>query len=103
MKKIATLCLLGFLFFTAWAQQSQSSLPEPSAPGENGYLKGELIFALDNRPTPECHASTLVETSTGIVAAWFGGTHEKHKDVGIWISHLVEGPPFDSSTQVYYI
>ena len=91
MKKITTLCLFGFLFFTAWAQQSQSSLPEPAAPGENGYLKGELIFALDNRPTPECHASTLVETSTGIVAAWFGGTHEKHKDVGIWISHLVEG------------
>jgi predicted neuraminidase len=91
MKKISSLCLIGFLFFNAWTQQSQSSLPELSVPGENGYLKGELIFSLVNRPSPECHASTLVETSSGIVAAWFGGSHEKNKDVGIWISHLVEG------------
>ena len=91
MKKITTLCLLGFIILNSSAQDPQSSLPEPSVPGENGYLKGELIFSLDNRPTPECHASTLVETSSGIVAAWFGGTHEKNKDVGIWISHLVEG------------
>jgi len=91
LRTIISLCLLAFINFNSSAQDPQSSLPELSTPGENGYLKGELIFSLDNRPAPECHASTLVETSTGIVAAWFGGTHEKHKDVGIWISHLVEG------------
>ena len=31
-------------------------------------------------------ASTLAETPSGLVAAWFGGTHEKHKDVCIWVA-----------------
>ena len=75
MKTMTTLFLLAMVFFTAWTQDTQS----------------ELIFSLDNRPTPECHASTLVETGSGILAAWFGGSHEKNKDVGIWISHLVDG------------
>lgn len=46
-----------------------------------------FIFELDSRPTPQCHASTVVETPSGLVAAWFGGTHEGHADVGIWVSH----------------
>jgi len=66
-------------------------LPDTARAGENGYISGELIYALDQKPTPECHASTIVETPTGILAAWFGGKHEKNKDVGIWISHLVDG------------
>jgi predicted neuraminidase len=40
----------------------------------------------------------MVETPSGILAAWFGGTHEKHKDVGIWVSRRVEGrwsPPVE--------
>lgn len=64
----------------------QAQLPEVAMPGENGYVKSELIFPLDERPTPECHASTIVETPEGLVAAWFGGTHEKHPDVGILVS-----------------
>lgn len=91
MKKIITLCLAVFFFYSCWAQHDKSSLPEPAVQGENGYLNGELIFSLDTRPTPECHASTLAETSTGLIAAWFGGSHEKNKDVGIWVSHLLEG------------
>jgi predicted neuraminidase len=66
-------------------------LPDPAKAGEMGYISGELIFPLDNKPTPECHSSTIVETQTGMVAAWFGGTHEKNKDVGIWVSHLKDG------------
>jgi predicted neuraminidase len=46
--------------------------------------KQEFIF--EKAPFPSCHASTLVETKEGIVAAWFGGTREKNPDVGIWIS-----------------
>ncbi len=45
-----------------------------------------MIFELTNAPTPECHASTIAETSSGLVAAWFGGKHERNSDVGIWIS-----------------
>ncbi len=43
-------------------------------------------FVYDEAPFPECHASTLAETPYGLVAAWFGGTHEKHPDVGIWVA-----------------
>ena len=91
MKKILAICLSVFFCFTTWAQQAGPTLPELAQPGTQGYLKGELIYSLEGRPTPECHASTLVETSSGIVAAWFGGSHEKNKDVGIWISHLQKG------------
>lgn len=47
-------------------------------------VSSEFIF--EDAPFPECHASTLVEGQTGMLAAWFGGTHEKHDDVGIWFS-----------------
>jgi len=65
-----------------------ADLPEPAQPGKDGYVRGELIYPLDDKPTPQCHASTIVETPKGLVAAWFGGTHEKHPDVGIWVSRL---------------
>jgi predicted neuraminidase len=66
-------------------------LPALASPGEGAYLKGELIYSLDNKPTPECHASTIVETPSGLVAAFFAGTEEKDPDVGIWITRLVNG------------
>jgi predicted neuraminidase len=54
-----------------------------------GLIKSEFIF--ETAPFPECHASTIAETQNGLVAAWFGGTHERHPDVGIWLSRLVDG------------
>lgn len=66
-------------------------LPPLATPGEGAYVKGELIYPLDDKPTPECHASTIVETPFGFVAAFFAGTHEKHNDVGIRVSRLVDG------------
>lgn len=48
-------------------------------------------FIYETAPFPSCHASTLVETPQGIAAAWFGGTHEKHPDVGIWLSFYQNG------------
>jgi predicted neuraminidase len=86
MRILAMLFLEGLTFFTCMAQQQNDLLPEPAVQGKGGYLKGELIYPLRDRPTPQCHASTLAETSSGIIAAWFGGTHEKNRDVGIWIS-----------------
>ncbi|GAB4019746.1 exo-alpha-sialidase [Spirosoma migulaei] len=52
--------------------------------GNPAILRSELIY--EQAPFPECHASTLAETPKGLVAAWFGGTHERHPDVGIWVS-----------------
>ncbi|MEZ6077031.1 MAG: exo-alpha-sialidase [Pirellulaceae bacterium] len=54
--------------------------------GEQGILSAEFIYPLEGRPTPECHASTIVDTSDGLVAAWFGGLHENHPEVGIWVA-----------------
>src|SRR5689334_13431075 len=46
-------------------------------------------FIYESAPFPSCHAATLVETSRGeILAGFFGGTHERHPDVCIWISRL---------------
>ena len=43
-------------------------------------------------PYPECHASTIVEDSPGhLVAAWFGGTRERHPDVCIYVSRCEDG------------
>ena len=36
---------------------------------------------------PSCHAATLIKTADGILAAWFGGTHEGHDDVQIYVAH----------------
>jgi predicted neuraminidase len=63
-----------------WAPLSQ--LPA----SQTGLVKAEFIF--QTAPFPSCHASTIVETSSGLVAAWFGGTAEKNPDVGIWVSRL---------------
>lgn len=48
-------------------------------------------FIYESAPFPSCHASTIVETSSGLVAAWFGGTAEKNPDVGIWVSRREKG------------
>jgi predicted neuraminidase len=50
--------------------------------------KAEFIYRSNEVPYPSCHASTIEETPDGLVAAWFGGTHEKHEDVGIWLSRF---------------
>lgn len=54
--------------------------------GQAGYERAELIYALQARPTSQCHASTLAESRRGLVVAWFGGLREKDPGVGIWLS-----------------
>ena len=44
-------------------------------------------FIADAPPTPSCHAATVAELTDGtLTAAWFGGTAEGNKDVGIWFA-----------------
>ncbi|MCS3745505.1 putative neuraminidase [Xanthomonas arboricola] len=44
-------------------------------------------FIADPAPTPQAHASTLLETRDGhLLAAWFGGAYEGAADVGIWLT-----------------
>ena len=82
-----TFALLSWILATAaFSQVDDSALPEPAKPGGGALKTCEFIYAVDDRPTPSCHASTIVETPSGLVAAWFGGKHEKNPDVGIWMS-----------------
>jgi len=60
-----------------------------AAINQPGLVRSEFIY--ESAPFPECHASTIVETRNGLVAAWFGGTEEKHPDVGIWLSRREAG------------
>jgi predicted neuraminidase len=54
-----------------------------------GLVLSEYIF--ETAPFPSCHASTIVETKDGLVAAFFGGTAERNPDVGIWVSRFEKG------------
>ena len=68
------------------SEEGEAEMPNVARPGENGYVKGELVYSLENKPTPECHASTIVETNSGLVAAWFAGSEEGNPDVGILVA-----------------
>lgn len=80
-------CLVACIVLLSHADRAQTNsrlAGQPAPQRQPGLVASEFVFA--EAPFPSCHASTIVETKSGVVAAWFGGTREKHKDVGIWIS-----------------
>ncbi|RZL49099.1 MAG: sialidase [Pedobacter sp.] len=56
---------------------------------QKGVVKQEYLY--DKAPFPSCHSATIVETPTGLVASFFGGTKERNPDVEIYISRFVDG------------
>ena len=70
------------LFFITWLEQ----VPQP-APGP--VVKSEFLF--ENAPFASVHASTIAEAGNELVAAWFGGSREGARDVGIWLTRHVKG------------
>jgi predicted neuraminidase len=62
----------------AAAEEAGSTPPQP------GVVRQEFLF--EKAPFESCHASTLVETKTGLVAAWFAGVREGDPSVGIWLA-----------------
>jgi len=63
-----------------------SSGHQETPPQSPAIVKSEFIY--EHAPFPSAHASTIVETRSGLVSAWFGGTKERDPDVGIWVSRL---------------
>ena len=51
-----------------------------------GLVSQRQVF--EQAPFTGCHASTVVETPSGFVTAFFAGTDEGSVDVGIWVSRL---------------
>lgn len=52
-------------------------------------LETDLIY--QSEPYPSCHASTILDTGEGLLAAWFGGSFEKHPDVCIYAAFYKNG------------
>ena len=67
------------------------SPPAATQPGSPAIIQSGFVF--ENAPFPSAHASTIVESGGGPVAAWFGGTREGASDVGIWVSRQRDGKP----------
>jgi predicted neuraminidase len=73
--------------------------PSTAAESFPGAIKSDFVF--ESAPFASAHASTIVETSEGLVVAWFGGTREGAADVGIWLSRQLSGgwaPPVEVAT-----
>lgn len=66
-------------------EKETSSAASPIA--DSAPLITRQGFVFEKAPFAECHASTICETSRGLVAAWFGGSKEGRDDVGIWTSY----------------
>lgn len=82
MKRIALIIIfIGLALSSSFAQMAN--------PWRTGIITDEFIY--ETAPFPECHASTIAQTKTGLIAAWFGGTKEGNKDVCIWISRNEKG------------
>lgn len=64
----------------AWAVLGAEA-SKPTGPGVVG-----AEFIVEKPLVASSHASTIVETPEGLVAAWFGGTEEGATDVAIWVS-----------------
>ena len=82
--KLIFLISIAVLFMASSCKQT----PSPDK------IKAEVIkaeFIYESAPFPQCHASTIVETNDGFLAAWFGGTREKNPDVCIYTSALKNG------------
>jgi len=73
----------GSLFFLTLTSLIGDTLAESP-----GLMKSEFIY--ESAPFPSCHATTIAETDSGLVSAWFGGTKEGDPDVAIWSSRLVD-------------
>ncbi len=85
MKGQVYLILFSILLIVSCSESEQQTKKE----ADPSVVAEEFIYQIENAKTPQCHASTIAESEGVIIASWFGGTHEKNDDVGIWLSRRV--------------
>lgn len=78
-------------------RDQRSKIPAAAQGRAPAIVLREDVFA--TVPFAQCHASTIVETPSGLVAAWYGGTAEGAPDVGIWLSRR-EGSVWTAPVEV---
>lgn len=69
-----------------------------------GHASAEITkeFIWTEAPFPSAHASTIVEADDGaFISAWFGGTDEGNKDVGIWSSRKERGGAWSAPVELF--
>lgn len=76
----------GYISHMIFARLAAIALASAFAPAATAQVVlSELTY--QTAPYPEAHASTVIELSSGAVAAaWFGGTKEQNPDVEIWFA-----------------
>jgi predicted neuraminidase len=84
------LLLLPLVFASCAAPEGRDGAPPPSAAmATPNVAHSEFIY--ESAPFPSCHASTIAQTKSGLVTAFFGGSDEGNDDVGIWLSRYEKG------------
>jgi hypothetical protein len=70
-------------------------VPILSLPGACLFAADRAIitqeFLYDRATFSSCHASTICETSAGLIASFFGGSKEGAPDVAIWVCRQIGG------------
>ncbi|MFI4876932.1 MAG: exo-alpha-sialidase [Blastopirellula sp. JB062] len=95
-----SLLLIGSFAFAQAAEKSSQHDPAT----QPGVVSVEYLT--DGAPHKSCHASTIALTPQGLVAAWFGGTREGAKDVGIYFNRQIDGKwatPTEVADGVQYV
>lgn len=83
--------MIGLIAFSNACRFSQDKNTDSSKVAHMDTLPLKGFLFGDDRPFPECHASSVIHLADGrFIAVWFGGTEEKNDDVGIW---MVKGKP----------
>ncbi len=86
------MCIQSFaVLLYSQTDTSSYSIPLLAECCDGTLMRSEYIFSHESRLNHQCHASTIEEIGGGFIAAWFGGPHEGHEDVGIWISRNIKG------------
>jgi alpha-L-rhamnosidase len=83
-----------FIFSVVLFVSTQLAIAQNTTTESHKWKKGILTdeFIYESSDFPSVHAATITETSSGLVAAFFGGKYEGHPEVSIYVSrHTDEG------------